>query len=504
MSLDVLAGPTASGSPANWLVTEDTTITADTRHVDGEVHVTNGATLTLAGSSLLVHGRLVVERNATLVLQPSGDVPARIGPTPGSLDFWMLVNGTLRSAGEPASIIEGLNGEGLKSVVYMPGGLKITGAADVRDLVIQNSSAGVIVEQGGSLVMRDSELKHLYLMGIAAMGHVSLDNVSITNNVIGISGRSTCDVHIRDSYIASQAGNLYMVNCPAYVENTTIDAGIRSNVMNGARSLIHLKDSHVRMYSQAGIGANSEGGRTVLENVTFEPLPGELLELSTNQHGVHAIGPLHATISNASLIGNGGSGIKLETAGVLHVSDSAIHGNGAHGITIGSRVETSLSNVRFIDASGQNPNDEGAISKAVHVPVAVVDADGLPVAGAMRVVAWGDDPANPLFEGEATNGRLDIVFPAYAEASVGGVEELLGPFHYSVEHEALRAPAEGSFAAVDEPIVIPLQSEATGAPWTGSMTIIGSLVFVLVLIFAGALVVRRARAKQVSSGVLDE
>lgn len=416
---------TAEASPLDWLVEDDTVVVGEARTIEGDV-IVQGATLDLRGTHLDIGGRLYVGPNATLLLGPEGDNPTVLSPI-GDDRFWLQIDGHVESRGEPRTIVEGLSGDGLDSVVLLPGGFKINGTAVLKDIVIQHGTAGLIVEPGASLELRDAELRDLYLMGLATLGDTLVERTQFSQNIISVTGKSTCDITIRDSTIDSMGAHFQMNGCPLTAERLQLIGGDIATVLN-APATYRFTDVHWSGYQRTGMRLDT-AATVHIDGATFEPHDTAIVGIDVRPGN-------EVFLTDVEASGHQEDGLRIQSS-YVHVTGGAFTRNGQYGISVVGQppIEADWSGVELGDGDPAFENGEGGLSIKAYVNV--MARNGAASLSGFDVKVEGAD-GEVLFEHEGDDRTSVLaVFETHRSTDEGVVE--LGPFEYEVRHDLLGA-----------------------------------------------------------------
>lgn len=425
--------PTADAA-ADWTVAADTVLARQARDVAGDVLVAPGATLELRGAALRVGGVLQVAEGARLVLGPDGGVPSRVGPLPGGTGFWLDVQGHVQSSGQPMTLVENLVGHGLDSAIDAPGGFRINGTADLRNLHVRNGTAGLVVGPFGRLDLRDSIAENLFLMGLAVLGNATLENATLRDNLIGVSGRGGCTVEVTRSTIHAGAGGFQMNSCRTTIQDSNVSGGNIAVFAVGPMTVTVL-DSRLHDYLLAGVQAESLS-TVELENVLLRPREG-------GKHGIDLKGG--ATLVADAIIARGHrqTGVFAQS-GHFTITNSTLSGNGEYGLRVVRG--TLLGDLDTIDfGSGADANGLGAYSLLKPITFQFVDWEGAPVPGNLTVHVFRDGLAGP-----ATSGTFSGLLALQPEAMITGPDgrplaatgHTLLAFHAALDGGCIVAPLD--------------------------------------------------------------
>lgn len=463
--------PDASGQetrPAGWVVGEDTTWRGEHR-IPGNLTVTDDAVLTLEGADVQVGGRVQVDAGSTLRMGPGGDEPARLGPLDAEQDFWLQVDGRLETGGTPRSVIEGLSGDGLASVFDVPGGLKVNGSALLEDAVVRDGTAGIIVAETAHVTLRRAEVADLYLMGVAALGTLQVEDSWFYGNTIPISGRGgACSVTVEGSMLEPWAGALHMVGCPATVSDSRIRGGGGALATSGG-SEHRFTNTTVEGYRDVAFQGDGHS-RIVLRDVTIDPAVGEVPADPRMdrrpRHAVHLAFPGHELVMDGVRIraGHAEDAVRADAPSTLDLRDATIHGSGGYGLRAHRPVIVGdLAGVDFGTA-----NADGPVRITESVDAAVLSASGAPMAGA-RIEVLAGDSEEPVATAEAgDSGWMQVALETHRMQVDGGVARI-EDFRYRITHGELGRAAEGGFdPAAGKPIVVEFAQGAAPAPSGGT------------------------------------
>ena len=434
----VLVAPAASGAEsenASVAVTEDTTWVQD-RLVLANLTVKNNATLRIEGAHVYVGGAVIVEENATLLLGPRGDTPAQLTSIPRDR-FWIDVRGRIESAGEPRTIIEGLDGNGLDSVVQLPGGLKVSGTGDLRDIIIRNGTAGLIVERGGTLELQDATVQNLYLMGVAAVGEFTAHRVHFVDNVISVTGKGrSCSIYVEDSTFYSLGAHFQMNGCPLEARDLSMEGGSAAIVINGAGT---YSFTNATMTGYKSTGLRGDGGSEIrLTNMTLQGAPQA-------RDGIRLKPDNTLFLDGVILADHAKTGLEAQRS-TVEARSSAFVRNGEYGVrlidaTWVGGVESLTSQdfgVGTAYANGQGAVDMQAV-------VTFFASDGADSALAGLNITVFDGAGEVLYTSPTASDSPSTlaIFPMLQEAD--GVLASRGPFRYIATHPLWSAPQEGEF-----------------------------------------------------------
>jgi len=437
---------------SDWIVTAPTTITGDTLGIDGDVVVRAGASLTISGSTLLVGGRILVEDDAELRMVPYAGKAARLEPLDPVRGFSVHVEGSIMSEGNPPTVIEGLNGQGIRSVVYSTGGLIINGTADLRDIRIVNGTAGMIVGPFGYLDLRDAVLQNLSLAGIATLGEARLENVSMADNIVGITARGArCKVHVTSSHLVSRSASVDAIGCRVEVEDSHVEGTSYALRIQGKHARLSILNSSVVGYQHAAFKGDG-GGEVVMRNTTLVPAAGA-------RNGFFLLPMSRLLLDNVSIVGHADHGI-LAQGSDLTIQGGRLMGNGGYGIrSVGGNVELA-GDPDF--GSHATANREGALAWIQRFTVLPMGPDNQTVPGLeFTLYAHGRDL--PIFSaGNETTDAIDVMFNAFGH---GGADppSVAMPFTYRATHPGLSGPVMGELDFPPSP-VLQIQVAAPSPP----------------------------------------
>lgn len=436
----VVANSEAVVSSQDWVVTSNVTVEDDTVSITGGLVVASGATLHLKGSTLWIGTRVEVEPNATLIAEPNQDRPSQLLPLNRTAGFWIHVNGTMWTQGRPATLIEGLNGEGFNTFFLPTGGFKINGVAELADVEVRNGAGGLLVNATGRLALRDANLHRLGIVGIMSEGRVSLLNTTVQGHSIGVTGKATCNFLVRGSRFENFATNLQVNSCPTRVVSSHLLNASKSIVVNG-RSLLSVEDSLIEGYESYGISGLSST-RILLQNTTI--IAGSKNEDLDRQRGVDLKPNSWLTLERSVIRGNYQDGIYAQSS-VVEARNSTLDSNGRYGILLyGGRFlgDPATTNDYGSTLLGTQ-NQAGAISAEAVLKVSVVDGDNESIPG-LTIKVMREASGQVLFsETDSPNRTVAVSFETYTIDPLGR-PVFLGPFSYTASHPFLSKPVEGS------------------------------------------------------------
>lgn len=447
-----LAGSIDGADENDWIIESDTTVQSTSVSVKGDVIVRSGATLRLLGASLQVGGRIHVDPNATLELGPASGQFTRLSPLNKSRGFWIEVNGSIRSQGLPPSLIEGLSGDGLHSALVADGGIQVHGLGVLADLVVRNGTAGITVQEKGRLAIRDALVRGLGFVGVSGHGHLELDNATVVEHGMGVTGRLTCDIWVRNSFIASYGDNVFLNSCPIRVDSTVFEGGYASFTANG-KAAVNITHSEFRGYR--------------LNAVTVAPLPGNnggvlrpWIRVTDTKFvgGPGAKWGVELASSNSELLritvqNHTGEGV-LMYGGNLLLRDSSFFNNGGYDVLARDGRFTQSGNT--FGSAGQGATElGGGLSSTYQFAAIAVDPNGKYVPGGLYVQVR-DRSGRAVFERRnLENETLVVEFETYDKGPDGN-PEFRGPFTFRAEHPGRKKPMVGEVAGPDYDLYVDL------------------------------------------------
>ncbi len=473
-------------TPGDVIITSDTVWTGTDTTIDGRLRIEPGATLRVLGSTIHVGDRIEVAEGAALELGPHGDRPTILAPLREADGFWIVVFGTINSAGKPDTVIEGLRGDGLATAVSGQGGLQIPGTGTLQDVHVNNSTAGITVRAGGSLLLRDATIQDLGFIGLAALGNLTLRNASVLDHVMGVSGRMTCNIEVEDSHIRSFGDNVATYFCPVTIRNSVLEGSSASVSANGD-ARIEIQDTTLIGYSVSGIsvkpspsGSGGIGAPTLdVRDTVIEAKPGAKwgLELRGSSSSLHNV------TSRQNVYG-------IEAAGGrLALLDSHLESNEKWGL-LAQNVELDVAGTGFGDADLGTTNQLGAISNVVAFAAQAVRANGAAVPG-LTLEIFPKDGKTPIFSRtETVTPILTASFDAYHTAP-DGQAQYLGPFTFRASHAERAKPMTGTVVENGANLYVDL-----GGPANAPSVTPGLFLFVLVMLLARPSVGGLGRGRQ--------
>lgn len=455
--LATIAEPGSASSEDDWTVTSDLVLADQTRQVTGVVVIETGATLHLKGSILWVGDHIVVEDGGTLLLEPHSGRPSQLLPADPSTGFWARVNGTIQSRGLPASIIRGINGDGFSTFFEPTGGLKIAGIADLEDVELTSSRAGLLIDPTGEVTLRNATVRRFGFTGIMGEGRVRLDNVSLTGHNIGITGRGRCEFIIQNSRLSNFAANLQINGCPSRIENSTLLNASKSIVMNGHARLT-VENTSIEGYDTYGIAGHGNS-RIELRNSTITAgFRGEDIDY---QRGVELRPNNWLIVDNSTIQGNYQDGINAQSS-TLEIKNSSFWTNRRFGVFLygGGFDGDPLRTNDFGSTESGTQNQGGAISARSKIKIRLLDQDNRSLPG-VTVTVTKKDTSEMVFSETASPNRTVIAsFESY------GINKdkqpiFLGPFVYTVSHPYLEKPISGLLNVNQEEIELQIVPESS-------------------------------------------
>lgn len=443
----------ATAAAAEAFLVEDDLI-VDEDMVVHELVVTSGSTLDVQGATLHLSGRLFVDEGATLRLGPRDGLPTRLlaGDEDG---FWLEVHGHVVSSGTPRTVVDGLSGQGLDSVMLLPGGFQINGTGDLQDIIVRNGTAGLIVGPDGDLHLRDAEVKDLFLMGLATRGRTVVERTDFLDNIISLTGKGSCSVEVRDSTFYSMAAHFQMNSCDLRGQGLELEGGSVAIVTNGPMEL-ELQD--VLMTGYGATGLRGDGGSSItLRNMTLLGAPGA-------SEGIR-LKPGNALVLEQVVVrGHTKYGLDMQSSS-LQVDGSAFLDNGEYGLRMVKVDVDGLFDALAAQDFGKGTseaNGEGAIDVR-HVVQAAVLEDGQTRSGLeLEVVDEATGEVVYSLSGPSPLGAIQVHFPALRE--VDDRFELAGPFRYEAKHPLWDEPQEGPIDPAEEALVFEVATQDPADP----------------------------------------
>lgn len=454
----------------NLVIDASQTLEADAIDVRGDVVVSPGATLELRGVTMRVGGSIQVAEGATLLLGPSGGQPTRLLPRNEALGFSIHVHGHAASAGEPRTEIRGLNGDGLDSVVgYVPGGLTVSGTADLRDVDIRNGTAGVIASPGARVALTDAYVGYLYLMGIASYGgQIDMDRVTVRDNIIGVTGRGPgCGITVRDSDLDSWTANFQVTACDLLVQDSVL-TGSHNNVFQGNAELA-IKDTLITGYKLTGLKSDGGGTRVSLDGVLLD---GE----GEGESGLKLEGSNQAVLRNTTITGHTGDGLATGTSAV-HLENVQMFGNEGYGIrAVNVRPPDGLETAYFGDPGVGTANVAGAVSDITRFPVTIQDEAGEAVVATVSVTVRDEATGETVFHGTGDGVRPVIASFETFGTDPAGRPVQLGPFTYDASSPGM-GDMRGDVALYSEGLRLTATEPSEQTPWPNlALATVGALL----------------------------
>ena len=425
-------GPNAD----DWEILTDTTLIGALKKVDGDVIVRSGATLTVLGAELLTGGKLLVEAGATLEIHPWDGRAARLRPSNESAGFHVDVRGRLATSGTPRTNITGLNGDGLVAVFSGKGGIQIWGDAQLEDIAIVDSTAGVMVGPGANALIRNASLARLGPLGVTSHGKVRLENAWVSGSGMGVLGRETCDIIVESSHIEGTTDSVFVNSCSAKIRNSTLGPAAVP-VTAKAAAYVEIENSRLESYSIDGLSATSTEDRQPrvhLTNVTFAPLPEAV-------RAMELISAREVTLDQVTIPGHQHSGIEASSS-KLTAQRSTIIENKQFGIyaRAGDVQLVGDENYFGTSASGDR-NLGGALVHNARLRAVALSHDQRFLPGLTIEIHSNSsrkDRADLLLTSATSTGGglVTFEFPTHTQGPDGN-PEYLGPFYYLARHPDL-------------------------------------------------------------------
>lgn len=446
------AGPVAGqavGDLGELIVTANETWAGEDRTVYDLV-VRAPATLRLEGTDLRVGNRIVIEEGATLELGPLGDRPTGIGalaegPPSKTTGFWMIVNGTLRASGTPATTIHGIRGDGLADMYGLTGGIHVGGQAILSDVHIHDGNSTLITRPEGSIVLSRVVIERMGFMGIGLYGSLSMDNSTVGGSVNGIMGTEGCEMQVRDSRIEATVYGLSDKSCPLLLERTAIVGALNGLFLSGTANAT-VTDTTITEYTQHGIFAKGKPDN-VNQLRTRLTARGVLLDPLGRQAGSFdglTLQGADAQLVDSTIQGNTGAGIRESDFSTLDLENVSVVRNGVGLVALGAEVDADLLETNnFGEPGSPEANEQGQIEATIAAFAFVMGHDNHTLPGG-RLKVFGIEPTAALLDTNTTDssGRILGTFPAYMRI-VTGHSVFLGPFTYEVSHPLLDEPLRG-------------------------------------------------------------
>lgn len=466
----------SDGPEDDWIIASDAVLRLETRTITGSVIIKGGAKLQMFGATLAVGEKIHVEKDASLVLRPEAATPSLLKPTDPAQGFWMEVEGAIESRGEPRTEIRGLLGHGLDSVLLLPGGIKVNGTASLADVHIQRGQAGLIVGPGGVLSIENGTLEWLYLMGIASSGTVNLKNVEMRNNIIGVAGRMTCQLHLYNVTLDSSGGNVQVNRCPVTIESSRLLNGSRS-VMVAGPTTVRITDTEILGYQAQGVAADGVDSRVLLDRV-------RIVAGWEGQHGIKLMRGSRAEVDGATIENNQDSGI-WANGGHLRLHNSSLHSNRGYGVELvgGKLFDDPLADNDYGSRRAGSDNHKGAISRSIVMSAIAVDHDNQSVPGLSLEIISAALGQSVFSEKDSPLDRVQFVLDAYRTDELG-LTPFLGPFELRASHPLLTRPVQITLPLNEETVIIELDRGAQPPSY-------GWPILVGILILIGAVVLYR-------------
>ncbi|MHB8632839.1 MAG: right-handed parallel beta-helix repeat-containing protein [Thermoplasmatota archaeon] len=473
-----------AGSPADVIVSSTQTWGSE-RHVVHDLVVAAPATLTLAGTQLVVADQIVVEKGARLVLEP-GSQPSDVGPlATGAPDettgFWMQVNGTLESHGLPATHIHGLRGTGLNNLYFPGGGIQVRGTANLTDVLLEDGNGTLEVNQGGTARLDDATVRNMGFLGLGALGPLEIRHSTVSGSEFGLMGKTVCDFTVEDSTISARSGEPIMDNgCPLTVARSVLEGGSSNGIYAAGLAHVNLTDVHLSGYGVNGLMAEALMGDVPQLHLDRVTLDGGN-DNSTSRMGIRLQGAT-ADVQDSDIRGNF-VGIGTGPGSLLSMANtSVVRSQGVGVLVMAGRVAGDLLAHNHFGSAATRDGDTVPLMVHVHVPARLTGPYGAPLPRVTLKVFGASDP-KPLAWTNSTdvNGTAATDFLAYVDGANGTVR-YLGPFTYELDQASLALPLTGPLD-IANPVIDVRAPGTIGSPGPG--------LLVSVALLGAALVARR-------------